>query len=159
MLLLLLHLASCEPIVNQYGAHVHALSTHHRHAASHLLGQAHALNLDKVAHILASTGVSELTLHHLLLLRHLLLHLELHIVEHAIKVDRVEFHWHFDCRVLLEVYKRCLPLLRIDHTSGTLDALALLNCDLFAIEDHKLDEALDHDHAIVRLASDRVVDQ
>lgn len=88
-----------------------------------------------------------------------LLHLILHVVEDAVKVDWVELHGHFDRRVLLEVNERLLTLLRVHHPRGTLDSLPLLHRDLLTIEDHQLHQAFDHDHAVVGLSCDRIVDQ
>ena len=88
-----------------------------------------------------------------------MLHLELHVVEDAVKVDRVELDGYFDRRVLLEVNKGCLlPLFRIYHARDAFNALALLRSHLFTIEDHELRESFDHDIAVVRFASDWVVD-
>ena len=129
------------------------------HSTGHLLGHAHALNLDEVSHILTSIRVSELTLHQLLLLWHLWLHLELDIVENTFKVDWIELYWHLYCRILLEMDEWGLALFGINHTSGTFNTLALLICNLFTIKDHQRNETLDHNHSVVWLASDRVVDQ
>ena len=118
------------------------------------------LNLDQVLHVLAS-WILELSLHllhgcHILIS---LLHLELHVVEDAIEVHGVELDWHFDRRVLLEVHQGLLALLWVHHARGSLDSLTFLHCDLFTIEDHELDQSLDHDHAIVWLACNRIVNQ
>ena len=88
-----------------------------------------------------------------------LLHLVFHIVEDAIEVDWVQFDGHLNSWILLEVHEWLLALLGVHHASCTFDALALLHRDLLAVEDHQLDEALDDDHAVVWLASDRIVDQ
>ena len=87
-----------------------------------------------------------------------LLHLVFHIVEYAIEVDWVQFNGHLDSWILLEVHEWLLALLGVHHASCTFDALALLHCDLLPVEDHQLHQSLDHDHAVVRLASDWVVD-
>jgi len=125
-----------------------------------------ALHLDQILHVvLASTAphVISLILSFAHLLGHdrlvTLLHLILHVVEDAVEVDWVELDWHFNSRILLEVDKRLLTLLRIHHSSGTFNSLTLLNSDLFAVEDHQLNESFDHDHAVVWLTSDRIVDQ
>lgn len=88
-----------------------------------------------------------------------LLHLELHIVEYAVEIDRIQFDRHLDSRVLLEVNQGLLALLRVHHASGSFNAFTLLNTDLLSVENHELDQALDHDHPIVLLAGDRVVDE
>ena len=159
------HLVASKAIIDEHATNIHAeaaVAAESGHAACHLLLHVEALNLDQVLHLLLTRWVLELTLH--LLHRGLhglvrLLHLELHVVEDAVKVDGVELDWHLHGRILLEVDQRCLSLLRIDHASDALDALPLLHGDLFAVEDHQLDEALDDDHAVVWLASDRIVDQ
>ena len=156
---LLLHLATLEPIVDKDCAHVHTLTAHHLHSTRHLLRNAHTLHLHDISHFLTRARVSELSFHHLLLRRHLLLHLEFDIIEHAIEVDRVQFNWHLDCRILLEVHQRSLALLRINHASSTFNPLALLERDLLAIEDHELDETLADDDPIVGLPGDRVMNQ
>ena len=88
-----------------------------------------------------------------------LLHLVFHIVEDAIEVDWVQFDGHLDSWILLEVHEWLLALLGVHHASCTFDALALFHRDLLAVEDHQLYQPLDHDHAVVRLASDWIVDQ
>lgn len=52
-----------------------------------------------------------------------------------------------------------LALLGVHHSRCALNTLPLLHRDLFSIEDHQLDESLDHDHAVVGLSCNRVVNQ
>ena len=161
-----LHLIALEPLVNQNTAHIHtkAIWWHpRRHHPSHLLLLLHIqrLNTYQILHILPSS-ILELPfdlLHwcHRLLLS--LLHLELHIVEHSVEIDWVELHWHFDSRILLEMHQWLLALLRVHHSSGTFDPLAFFHCDFFTIEDHELDESLNDDHSVIRLACDWVMNQ
>ena len=117
------------------------------------------MDLDQVAHVLARAGVRELTLHLLLLHRILLLHLEFDIVEYTVEVDWIQLDRDLDRRVLLEVNKRLLALLWVNHSRRSFYALTLLHRDLLAVEDHQLNETLDHDHAVVGLAGDRIVKQ
>ena len=153
-----MHLVALEAVINKNGVYSHAVSLHHRHTSGHSWRHGKTLDLDEIAHVLASGRVRELTLH-LLLHGHLLLHLELDVVEHTIEIYWIELHGDLYCRVLLEMHQRLLALLGINHSCGTFDALSLFHRDLFSIEDHQLDESLDDNHAVVGLPCDRVVDQ
>jgi len=135
-----LHLVGSESIVDHYSTHSHAkaaVSSDGWHPLCHLLLHVQTLDLYQVLHVLAC-WVLELTFHLLdrrsILL--VLLHLELHVVEDAVEIDRVELDWHFDGRVLLKVHERLLALLGVDHSCCTFDALTLVSCDLFAVEHH-----------------------
>ncbi len=88
-----------------------------------------------------------------------LLHLELHVVEHTIEVDWVEFDGHLYGGVLLEVDKRLLTLFWVNHACCSLDSLSLIDRDFFAIEYHELNQAFYYDHSIIRLPCDRIVQQ
>ena len=88
--------------------------------------------------------------------RRLLLHLNFHIVEHSVKVDRIQLHRHLDGWVLLEVNKWLLYFL-VDHAAHALHPPALILAYLLAVEDYQLHEALDNDDSIVGLASDWVL--
>jgi len=105
-----LHLITVVAIVDEYAAHVHSkasISSKSGHATCHLLLlQVQALNLNQILHLLLLGCVGELSLELLHRLHGLvgLLHLELHIVENAIKVYRIQLDWNFDSRVLLEVH-------------------------------------------------------
>ena len=169
MPLAVIHLPSLrgKPVVNQDSAHVHTQpSVATKRRLNHLLLLLHVQtrHLDQVLHVL-STVISyiaglvlpfQLRWHHGL---SALLHLVFHIVEDAIEVDWVQFDRHLDSRILLEVHEWLLTLLGVHHTSCTFDALALLHRDLLPVEDHKLYQTLDHDHAVVWLASYRIMDQ
>ena len=109
---------------------------------------------------MARARIGELSLHLLLLHRHiLLLHLEFDVVKDTIKIYRIQLDWNFHSRVLLKVHKWLLALFWINHSSCTLNSFAFLHRDLLSIEDHELNQTLDHNHTIVWLASDRVVNQ
>jgi len=156
---LLLHLVAAEAVIDQHCIKTtHTVTTHHLHTTRYRRRHVQALDLDQVSHILPCTRVRELSLD-LLLGGHLLLHLELNVVEDSIEVNRVELDGHLYSWVLLEVHQGCLALLRVDHSRRALDALALLHRDLFSVEYHQLYQALYHNHAVVGLAGDRVMNQ
>lgn len=57
------------------------------------------------------------------------------------------------------MHEGCLALLWINHAGGTFNTFAFFKGDFFTIEDHELNQALNHNHTIVGLASDRIVDK
>ena len=135
-----LHLVGSESVVNHDSTHSHSkatISSDGWHSLCHLLLHVQTLDLYQILHVLAR-WVLELSFQLLgrrsILL--VLLHLELHVVKDAIEVDRVELDWYFDGRVLLEVHEGLLALLGVDHSCCAFDALALISCDLFAVEHH-----------------------
>ena len=89
---------------------------------------------------------------------HLLLHLELDVVEDSIEVHWIELHRHLDSWVLLEMDHRGIALFLIDHGSRALDLLPLFWSDLLAIKDKQLDQTLDDNYTVVGLASDWISD-
>ena len=107
----------------------------------HLLLHAQALNLNQVLHFLLARHILKLPFELLrALIRHsALFHLKLHVVEDAVKVDRVQLDWHLHSWVLLEMHKGSLALLWVHHTCDTIDALSLLHGALLAIKHHQLD--------------------
>ena len=159
VLLLLLHLIALEAIIDQHSVEAHVVALHHLHTASHRSWHRQTLDLDKIAHVLTCAWVRELALHLLLLHWVLLLHLEFNVVEYTVEIHWIELDWNLYRRVLLEVNKRLLALFWVNHTCCSFNTFALFHCDLFAIEHHQLNEAFDHNHAIVGLASDRIVEQ
>ena len=126
----------------------------------HLLLHVEALNLYQILHLLLRWHILKLAFDLLLTLWRLtLFHLILHIVEDAVKIDRVQLHWHFDCWILLEMYQRCLTLFGIYHACSSFYALTLFLSDLFPIEHHQLHKSFYNDHAIVWLPSDWIVEK
>ena len=113
---------------------------HLLHIALHLSLLVYALKTIQIVHARQQTA------------RRLLLYLNFHIVEHSVKVDRVQFYGHLDGRVLLEVNKWLLYFL-VDQAARALYSPALILADLLAVKDYQLHEPLDHDYSIVWLAS------
>ena len=157
---------SGETVIDEHASHSHSSHTvvgctawdSSTHWALHLwLLHVQALDLDQVLHV-ASDSVRELSFHRRCRLGGLL-HLELHVIEYAVKIDRIELNWHFNGRILLEVDERGLSLFRVHDSCGTLDSLTFIHRDLLAVEDHQLDQSLDHDHSIVGLACDRIMNK
>ena len=128
----------CESVIDEDSCDAHTSVRAAIHGTLHLwLLHIKALNLDEVLHVTSSLSL-KLSLH-LVHLRHWLsslLHLELHVVKDAVKVHRIQFNRHLHCRILLEMHKRCLPLLRVNDACSAFYPLALVHSDLFAIEDH-----------------------
>ena len=153
---------SCrKSVIDEDSCDAHAAVRATIHGTLHLwLLHIKALHLDKVLHITTSLTL-ELSFH-LVHLGHWLgslLHLELHVVEDSVKVHRIQFDRNLHCRILLEMHKRCLALLRINDACSALYPLALVHSDLFAIEDHQLDQTLDYDHTVIRFPGDWIVNQ
>jgi len=161
MVHLWLHLVAIVPVVDEYAAHIGTYPSIAAKSRHHLLGLLHvqALHLDKVLHVLSVLLELSFDLLQRGPLHVGLLHLKLHVVKDTIEIDWVEFDGHFDGWILLEVHERSLSLLRVQHTCGSLDPLSFIVGDLFAVEDHKLNQALDYDHSVVLLACNRVVNQ
>lgn len=84
--------------------------------------------------------------------RRLLLHLNFDIIEHSVKVYRVQLHRHLDSRILLKVYKWLLYFL-VDHSSHALHPPPLILAYLLTVKDYQLHKALYNDDSIVGLAS------
>ena len=99
--------ASCrKSVIDEYSCDTHAAVRAAVHGTLHLwLLHIKALHLDKVLHI--TTSLSLKLSFHLIHLRHRLgslLHPELHVVEDAVEVHRIQFDRHLYCRILLKVH-------------------------------------------------------
>jgi len=96
--------------------------------------------LHHTVHVIGTLTVLELSfelakLRKVTIWSHLLLHLELDVVENPVKVHWIELDRHLHSWILLEVDHGGIALLLVDHGCRSLDLLPLFWCDLLAVKD------------------------